>query len=91
MDTHGSLQIRASQNCFATPACLSTALAVCLDKIFPVHGETSLRDGTLPDFVVTFAWPFKVAAMRAKHLLHARGVTGHPKVRMPLYSCWYST
>lgn len=35
----GSLQIRASQNCFAIPACLSTALAVCLDRMFPSTGK----------------------------------------------------
>jgi len=27
---------------------------------FPVHGETSLRDRTEPDLVVTFAWPLEV-------------------------------
>jgi hypothetical protein len=58
---------------------------------FPVHGETSLRDRTVPNLVVTSAWPLEVTAMRAKNLLHARGVTGHQKVRMPLSSCWYST
>lgn len=35
----GSLQMRASQNCFAIPACLSTALAVCLERIFPSTGK----------------------------------------------------
>ena len=58
---------------------------------FPVHGETSLRDRTVPDFVVAFACPLEVTAMRAKNLLHARGVTGHQKVRTPRSSCWYST
>lgn len=46
---------------------------------FPVHGETSLRDRTVPDFVVTFAWPLKVTSMRAKNLLDARGVAGHQR------------
>jgi hypothetical protein len=58
---------------------------------FPVHGETSLRDRTVPDFVVAFAGPLELTPMRAKDLLHARGVTGRQKVRMPLSSCWYST
>ena len=58
---------------------------------FPVHGEASLRDRTVPDFVVAPAWPLEVTSMHTKNLLHARGVTGHQKVRMPLSSCWYST
>jgi hypothetical protein len=32
-------QTRQNQNCFAIPACLSTALAVCLDSIFPSTGK----------------------------------------------------
>jgi hypothetical protein len=58
---------------------------------FRVHGETSLRDRTVPDFVVTFTWPLELTSVRTKDLLHARSVTGHQKVRMPLSSCWYNT
>jgi len=42
-----------------------------------VHWETPLRDRTVPDFMVTFAWPLEVASMGTKNFLHAWGEAGH--------------
>ena len=58
---------------------------------FRVHGETSLRDRTVPDFVVAFARPLEATSTRAENVLHTRSVTSHQKVRTPRSSCSYST
>ena len=57
---------------------------------FPVHRETPFRDRAVPDFMVTSARPLKLTSIRTENLLHARGVSGHQKVRTPLSSCRYS-
>src|SRR2546423_8624758 len=73
------LRMHASQNCFAIPACLSTALAVCRDRIFLSTGKTPFRDRAVPDFMIASARALKVTSMRTESLRHARGVAGHQK------------
>src|SRR5208283_1115992 len=90
-DFTNSLQIRASQYCFAIPACLSTELAVCRDRIFPSTGKRRCVIGLYQISWSPLPGRFEVTSMRTKSLPHARNVTNNQKVRMPISSCWYST
>ena len=44
---------------------------------FPIYGKSEFRKGAVPDFVISFALPFKMAAIFGKDLLDDRGVISH--------------
>ena len=46
---------------------------------FPVHWEAAFRDGAVPDFVISVAFPLKIATMFAEDVLHSRSVADHLK------------
>lgn len=75
---------------FGNAGLLQNRICCMTGKNFVIDGESPIRQGAVPDFVVTAPFAFKLASMFAQDFFQARSEAGHQEAAAttPLSSCW---